>query len=132
MAVVGEDLRLVDDVVVAFVVGLPADHAEEFGVEESTTPSLLLTDPTASAAGAADEAEDVELELDDFNKVAARVKHIADMTPGGRYHVADLDRVGGVPMVMKHLLDAGLLHGDCHALRCHGRKDVVRGNLLTR
>jgi dihydroxy-acid dehydratase len=55
----------------------------------------------------------VELELDDFNKVAARVPHIADMTPGGRYHMADLDAVGGVPMVMRHLLDAGLLHGDC-------------------
>jgi dihydroxy-acid dehydratase len=41
------------------------------------------------------------------------VPHIADMTPGGTYHMTDLDRVGGVPMVMKHLLDAGLLHGDC-------------------
>jgi len=55
----------------------------------------------------------VELDLEDFNEVAARVPHIADMTPGGRYHMTDLDRVGGVPMVMKHLLDAGLLHGDC-------------------
>jgi dihydroxy-acid dehydratase len=55
----------------------------------------------------------VDLELDDFNRVAARVPHIADMTPGGRYHMADLDNVGGVPMVLKHLLDADLLHGDC-------------------
>jgi dihydroxy-acid dehydratase len=55
----------------------------------------------------------VELDLDDFNRVAERVPHIADMTPGGRYHMADLDAVGGVPMVLKHLLDAGLLHGDC-------------------
>src|SRR5580765_1728246 len=55
----------------------------------------------------------VELELDDFNKVAARVPHIADMKPHGKYHMSDLDRVGGVPVVMKHLLDAGLLHGDC-------------------
>jgi dihydroxy-acid dehydratase len=55
----------------------------------------------------------VELELDDFNKVAARVPHIADMKPHGRFHMVDLDRVGGVPVVMKHLLDAGLLHGDC-------------------
>jgi dihydroxy-acid dehydratase len=55
----------------------------------------------------------VELELDDFNKVGRRVPHIADMRPHGRFHMADLDRIGGVPVVMRHLLDAGLLHGDC-------------------
>ena len=55
----------------------------------------------------------VELDLDDFNRVAARVPHIADMKPGGKFHMTDLDRVGGVPVVLKHLLDAGLLHGDC-------------------
>jgi dihydroxy-acid dehydratase len=54
----------------------------------------------------------VELELDDFNRIAATVPHIADMKPGGKFHMSDLDRVGGVPVVMKHLLDAGLLHGD--------------------
>ncbi len=54
----------------------------------------------------------VELHLDDFNRIAAKVPHIADMKPGGRFHMSDLDRVGGVPVVMKHLLDAGLLHGD--------------------
>ncbi len=54
----------------------------------------------------------VQLELEDFNRVAARVPHIADMKPGGKFHMSDLDRVGGVPVVMKHLLDAGLLHGD--------------------
>ena len=55
----------------------------------------------------------VELDLDDFNRVAARVPHIADMKPHGNFHMADLDKVGGVPVVLKHLLDAGLLHGDC-------------------
>jgi dihydroxy-acid dehydratase len=60
----------------------------------------------------ANEAE-VELELDDFNKVAARVPHIADMKPHGMFHMTDVDRIGGVPVVMKELLDAGLLHGDC-------------------
>ncbi|MFM2181939.1 MAG: dihydroxy-acid dehydratase [Actinomycetota bacterium] len=55
----------------------------------------------------------VELHLDDFNRIAAKVPHIADMKPGGRFHMSDLDRIGGVPVVMKHLLDAGLLHGDC-------------------
>jgi dihydroxy-acid dehydratase len=55
----------------------------------------------------------VELELEDFNRVGRRVAHIADMKPHGRFHMADLDRVGGVQVVMKELLDAGLLHGDC-------------------
>jgi dihydroxy-acid dehydratase len=60
----------------------------------------------------ANEAQ-VELELDDFNKVAARVPHFADMRPHGRFHMVDLDRIGGVPVVMRELLDAGLMHGDC-------------------
>jgi len=61
----------------------------------------------------------VELELDDFNRVGARVAHVADMKPHGKYHMADLDRVGGVPVVMRMLLEAGVLHGD--ALTVTGR-----------
>jgi dihydroxy-acid dehydratase len=55
----------------------------------------------------------VELELEDFNRVAARVPHIGDTKPHGRFHMVDIDRIGGVPVVMRHLLEAGLLHGDC-------------------
>ena len=55
----------------------------------------------------------VELELDDFNRIGAKVPHLADMKPHGKYHMTDLDRVGGVPVVMALLLDGGLLHGDC-------------------
>jgi dihydroxy-acid dehydratase len=55
----------------------------------------------------------VELELDDFNRVGRRVAHVADMKPHGRFHMTDLDRVGGVAVVMRQLLEAGLLHGDC-------------------
>jgi dihydroxy-acid dehydratase len=55
----------------------------------------------------------VELELEDFNKVAARVPHLADTKPAGQYHMVDVDRIGGVPVVMRELLEAGLLHGDC-------------------
>jgi dihydroxy-acid dehydratase len=54
----------------------------------------------------------VELELHDFNKVAARVPHVADTKPHGRYHMADIDRIGGVPVVMRLLLEEGLFHGD--------------------
>ncbi|MBI3687060.1 MAG: dihydroxy-acid dehydratase [Actinobacteria bacterium] len=55
----------------------------------------------------------VELSLDDFNTIGARVPHLADVKPFGRYVMNDVDRIGGVPVVMKALLDAGLLHGDC-------------------
>jgi dihydroxy-acid dehydratase len=60
----------------------------------------------------------VDLALDDFNRVAARVPHIADTKPGGTYHMSDVDRVGGVPVVLRHLLEAGLLHGDCLTVTC--------------
>ncbi len=55
----------------------------------------------------------VDLQLDDFNRIGKKVPHIADMKPHGQYHMTDLDRVGGVPMVMKHLFEAGLINGDC-------------------
>ena len=55
----------------------------------------------------------VALTISDFDAMARRVPHIADLTPGGTYNMLDLDRVGGVPMVMAALLEAGLLHGDC-------------------
>ncbi len=55
----------------------------------------------------------VDLELDDFNRIAARTPHLCDTKPHGKYHMSDLDRIGGVSVVMKHLLDAGLLDGDC-------------------
>ena len=55
----------------------------------------------------------VDLALDDFNRIGGRVPHIADTKPHGRYHMVDVDRIGGVAVVMRELLDAGLLHGDC-------------------
>lgn len=54
----------------------------------------------------------VDIELSDFNRIAARVPHFADMKPGGKFHMTDLDRIGGVPVVLRHLLEEGLLHGD--------------------
>ena len=93
------------------------------------TPRMILTKPafenaiaiTSALGGStnsvlhllaiANEAE-VDLDLDDFNRIAAKVPHVADMKPGGKFHMIDLDRIGGVPVVLKALLDAGLLHGD--------------------
>ncbi|MCK0118007.1 dihydroxyacid dehydratase [Isoptericola sp. CG 20/1183] len=72
----------------------------------------------------AHEAE-VDLTLEDFDRVASRVPHLGDLKPFGRYVMNDVDRIGGVPVIMKALLDAGLLHGDC--LTVTGR--TVRENL---
>ena len=55
----------------------------------------------------------VDLKLEDFNRVGKRSPHLADLKPGGKYAMYDLDRVGGVHGVMKYLLEQGLLHGDC-------------------
>ena len=57
------------------------------------------------------EAE-VELTLEDFTRIGEKTPHLADMKPFGQYVAEDFDRVGGMPVIMKALLDAGLLHGD--------------------
>jgi dihydroxy-acid dehydratase len=54
----------------------------------------------------------VELSLEDFDTISRRTPHIGDMKPFGRYHMVDLDRIGGVPVVLRVLLDAGLLNGN--------------------
>jgi len=54
----------------------------------------------------------VKLTLEDFTRVGARVPHLADVKPFGKHVMFDVDRIGGVPVIMKALLDAGLLHGD--------------------
>src|SRR6059058_1961940 len=54
----------------------------------------------------------VDLSLEDFNRIGDRTPHLADVKPFGRYVMTDVDRVGGVPVVLRALLDAGLLHGD--------------------
>lgn len=54
----------------------------------------------------------VKLDLDDFEKISRQTPHIGNMKPGGRFVMADLDRVGGVPLLLKTLLEKGFLHGD--------------------
>jgi dihydroxy-acid dehydratase len=58
-------------------------------------------------------ASGVPLELDDFERIRARVPVLADLKPSGRYVATEFHRVGGVPLVMKMLLERGLIHGDC-------------------
>ena len=55
----------------------------------------------------------VDLTLDDFHRIGSKVPLLGDLKPFGRYVMSDMDKVGGIPVVLKALLDAGLLHGDC-------------------
>ncbi|MFM8515403.1 MAG: dihydroxy-acid dehydratase [Actinomycetota bacterium] len=55
----------------------------------------------------------VELHIEDFHRIGSKVPLLADVKPFGRYVMSDVDRVGGVPVILRALLDAGLLHGDC-------------------
>ena len=55
----------------------------------------------------------IELEMEDFHRIGCKVPLLADLKPFGRYVMSDVDRVGGIPVVLRALLDAGLLHGDC-------------------
>ena len=71
-----------------------------------STNSVLHLPAIAHEAG-------FELDLDDFQRISERTPLLADLKPFGEYVMFDLDRVGGVPVVMKVLLDEGLLHGDC-------------------
>ena len=60
----------------------------------------------------AHEAE-VELELEDFDRLSRTTPYITDLRPGGRFVMSDMDKVGGIPVVMKELANAGLIHEDC-------------------
>ena len=55
----------------------------------------------------------VELRLEDFERIRKKVPHIADLRPGGKYVMSDLDRVGGVPLIMQKLFEKGMLHSKC-------------------
>ena len=58
-------------------------------------------------------AAEIEWNIDDFERIRAKVPVLCDLKPSGRYVAADLHQAGGIPQVMKMLLNHGLLHGDC-------------------
>jgi dihydroxy-acid dehydratase len=112
-----------------------AEYAERSGravmslLENGTRPRDILTRPafenavtTVMALGGSTNAvlhllaiaheAGVDLELEDFDRISRRTPHIGDLKPFGRYHMVDLDRIGGVPVVLLALLDEGLLDGD--------------------
>src|SRR5437588_6698585 len=99
----------------------PRDIITRKSLENAYTLVLALggsTNAVLHLMAIAREAE-VEWTLADFDRLGARVPHLADLKPGGRYVMHDLHRVGGTPAVLRALLDAGFLHGDC--LTCTGK-----------
>ena len=93
----------------------PRDVITRESLENAYTLVLALggsTNAVLHLMAIAREAK-VEWTLDDFDRLGAKVPHLADLKPGGKYVMFDLYRVGGTPAVMRALLDKGLLHGDC-------------------
>ena len=68
---------------------------------------------------------DVPLSIDDFEVIRQRVPVICDLKPSGRYVATDLHQAGGIPQVMKILLDAGLLHGDCKTIEGKTLREIL-------
>jgi dihydroxy-acid dehydratase len=96
----------------------PRDIITRKSLENAYTFVLALggsTNAVLHLMAIAREAE-VEWTLKDFDRLGAKVPHLADLKPGGRYVMFDLHRAGGTPPVLRALLDAGLLHGDCLTL----------------
>jgi dihydroxy-acid dehydratase len=92
----------------------PRDIMTRKAFENAITTVMALggsTNAVLHLMAIANEA-DVDLALEDFDAISRRTPHIGDMKPFGKYHMVDLDRIGGVPVVLKVLLDAGYLHGD--------------------
>jgi len=85
-----------------------------------STNSVLHLLAVARTAG-------VELSIDDFEQIRQRVPVICDLKPSGRYVTVDLHQAGGIPQVMKLLLDAGLLHGDCRTIEGKTLAEVLAG-----
>ena len=93
----------------------PRDLITRESLENAYTLVLALggsTNAVLHLMAIAKEAE-VEWSLADFDRIGEKVPHLADLKPGGRYVMYDLHKVGGTPALLRALLDAGMLHGDC-------------------
>ncbi|MCW3099166.1 MAG: dihydroxyacid dehydratase [Chthonomonadaceae bacterium] len=93
----------------------PRDLITRKSLENAYTVALVLggsTNAVLHLMAIAREA-DVEWTLEDFDRVGNKSPHLADLKPGGRFVMFDLHKVGGTPALMRALLDAGMLHGDC-------------------
>ena len=93
----------------------PSDILNKAAFENAITVVIALEGSTNAVLHllAIASAADVDLALDDFNRIGAQVPVLADMRPAGRYAMSELIRIGGIQPLMKMLLEAGLMHGDC-------------------
>ncbi|APA93887.1 MULTISPECIES: dihydroxy-acid dehydratase [Myroides] len=105
----------------------PSDIMTKEAFENAMTMVITLGGSTNAVLHliAMAHAVDIEITLKDFQEISDRVPVLADLKPSGKYLMEDLHKIGGVPAIMKHLLDQGLLHGDC--LTVTGK--TVRENL---
>ncbi|POY35968.1 dihydroxy-acid dehydratase [Solitalea longa] len=94
---------------------LPKDIMTEKAFENAMTIIMALGGSTNAVLHliAIAKAVDVKLTIDDFQRISDRTPFIADLKPSGKYLMKDLHQVGGIPAVMKYLLNEGFLHGDC-------------------
>ena len=93
----------------------PRDILTRKAFENAITVSIALggsTNAVLHLLAIANEAR-VKLRLDDFTRIGKRVPVLADLRPSGRYAMSELVAIGGIQPLMKTLLDAGLLHGEC-------------------
>lgn len=99
----------------------PSDILTREAFEDAITVTMALGGSTNATLHllAIAHAANVDLTLEDFNDFQERVPHLADLKPSGQYVFQDLYNVGGVPAVMKYLLNNGFLHGD--RITCTGK-----------
>ena len=120
-AAISEDKRLDCERAGAAVMALiekgikPSDIMTKAAFENAITVVIALGGSTNAVLHllAMANAANVELTLDDFNRIGERVPMLADLKPSGKYQMAELVEIGGIQPLMKILLDKGLLHGDC-------------------
>ena len=107
----------------------PSDILSKEAFENAVTTVIALGGSTNAVLHLLAIAHDarVDLSLDDFSRIGSRVPVLADLRPSGRHMMSELIRIGGIQPLMKTLLDAGLLHGDC--LTVTGR--TLAGNLAS-
>ena len=107
----------------------PRDILTRKAFENAITVVLAMggsTNAVLHLLAIAHEAQ-VDLSLKDFDRISRNTPYIADMKPGGRYLMADLDKIGGLSLVMKRLLEAGLLHGDALTITGESIEHTLKG-----